>query len=866
MAAAAGAVADVRVKDNSYVEALAKGDVTAYKKTVKKNSEDIYPQSRKRKSPHKLSAEDGKDDARAYSDASEKELKKRKRRSSSRPQGPAPIGAIMPEGATQLSIVPPLTAAEKRKDRRQKTRTRLLGKTKAVGSRLGTRMGGGTALLGANMALSAVPDFAGKDLVQSTMTGANLGMLFGPWGAAAGAAIGLVSTAIGNLIEKQRQHRAMNEAVFKSSADLATFFGNAVVDTELKVGSFTSSLGIVGQTAENVGKSFGYTNEELKSFIDLIASLPENNPLKDVVDGLANEDNPEKIKKVAEAFVTTQVALGQIKPEQAQKTLDLILSASGHANMVGSAFMNLKTQSDAISVSLKNASGNAVSLGTSLTQLVGAASNSTSLAQLTLILDGIAASGISAASALSSMYYAYLQVGNLQAAGAVQVLQKISGITAEQSALVLTAVTKGFKAEVTATTNAKKLAEDAEKFLKDPKRWNAQNTGPNTKDYQGEAKVGSLKKELELLKQKKKIIDDQIKKEQRISDELKKQNDYREKQANLDKQIVEAKIRGNYIDAANLLQEKRNNTAEFNQVNKVSALQLQSDALQDQIDKLQASSDKVVSAVNSTTSAVTAGAKAVVSAIGSISFSGGDGSSKSKAMQINTSKESIQGYIDTAKPTKMVGSGRVAVAKKLGVSDIDAAKAYDDRQAKDAFEKYVRMVNKPQIDALKEDSDSIVVNAVGSDGKTYTFRVTKGGEFIRVSESKTRAIKTSGVGGRARGGMIRNYAGGGLILGPGTGTSDSIRASLGYAGGGAINVSNGEFVVKASSVKDYGLAKMNAVNNGTADIRTNSGGTVYNINMPITSNSADARQVANEVMAKLKLELNKNNKTNKAGY
>ena len=106
-------------------------------------------------------------------------------------------------------------------------------------------------------------------------------------------------------------------------------------------------------------------------------------------------------------------------------------------------------------------------------------------------------------------------------------------------------------------------------------------------------------------------------------------------------------------------------------------------------------------------------------------------------------------------------------------------------------------------------------------------------------------------------------ANGGLIKGPGTGRSDSIRATLGYAGGGSIRVSNGEFVVKASSVKDYGVAAMNAVNNGTADISSNSGGTVYNINMPITRNNASPEGVANEVMRRLKVEINKNNKSNR---
>jgi hypothetical protein len=110
---------------------------------------------------------------------------------------------------------------------------------------------------------------------------------------------------------------------------------------------------------------------------------------------------------------------------------------------------------------------------------------------------------------------------------------------------------------------------------------------------------------------------------------------------------------------------------------------------------------------------------------------------------------------------------------------------------------------------------------------------------------------------------VPKFAKGGLIRGPGTGISDSISATLGYAGGGSIRVSNGEYVVKASSVRDYGVKTMDAINNGTATVGTNSGGTVYNINMPVTSNNANAEIVANEVVRKLKLEVSKNNKTNK---
>ncbi len=58
--------------------------------------------------------------------------------------------------------------------------------------------------------------------------------------------------------------------------------------------------------------------------------------------------------------------------------------------------------------------------------------------------------------------------------------------------------------------------------------------------------------------------------------------------------------------------------------------------------------------------------------------------------------------------------------------------------------------------------------------------------------------------GHKDGGLIRKFSTGGNVKGEGTSTSDSIPAML----------SNGEFVVKASSVRKYGTGFLNAVNNG----------------------------------------------------
>jgi len=57
---------------------------------------------------------------------------------------------------------------------------------------------------------------------------------------------------------------------------------------------------------------------------------------------------------------------------------------------------------------------------------------------------------------------------------------------------------------------------------------------------------------------------------------------------------------------------------------------------------------------------------------------------------------------------------------------------------------------------------------------------------------------------KAAGGMIKNFMPGGNVTGPGTGTSDSIPAML----------SNGEYVIKADSVKKYGTQTFDALNAG----------------------------------------------------
>lgn len=91
-----------------------------------------------------------------------------------------------------------------------------------------------------------------------------------------------------------------------------------------------------------------------------------------------------------------------------------------------------------------------------------------------------------------------------------------------------------------------------------------------------------------------------------------------------------------------------------------------------------------------------------------------------------------------------------------------------------------------------------------------------GTSYVDVAYRKVDSSLTTH--GFATGGRVRRFANGGdasgPVSGPGTGMSDSVPALL----------SNGEYVIRASSVKKYGQGYMDALNGGTAAVKLASGG------------------------------------------
>jgi hypothetical protein len=161
--------------------------------------------------------------------------------------------------------------------------------------------------------------------------------------------------------------------------------------------------------------------------------------------------------------------------------------------------------------------------------------------------------------------------------------------------------------------------------------------------------------------------------------------------------------------------------------------------------------------------------------------------------------QNAQTTVDRLKQRRAVAIG--AEKKKLDKEITKAQKKLDDLKQQRAAE--IKALDKtgPEVKSAKDNIDSVK-------GKTVTISILThlAGPSVsdtadairRQAEAQARAAKNKWTGG-----VIRR-AGGGAVAGPGGPKSDKIAALL----------SNGEYVIRASSVNKYGMSMMNAINQG----------------------------------------------------
>jgi len=752
-----GSYRNAKKSSVAIIQSQAQQDAAIYNSTVEKNTQDVYVKSRKRKSPHPLASQDGRDDAVAYSTAVEKSIARQNRKLAK--QGSSSVGGNVGGGSTILAGPSRMSRA---KGAAGKVGSKFAGKAAGLGMAGSAAMMAGSFLPGkaGQIAQAAMPVAFGLQALQMALK-----LPIPHLKAIAAAAIVTYGAFkfLNSVREKERLAiEGLGDAALMSQNKLKTlgdFFG--IVPTNIDFLSRDNAVNNTGantqqqnaidklQTDGNFQKEFKNDITSLKKGTDAQAKLVfDSMAIQLRGSGFAKEQIDLIIKALQEESGKTSFKFdfANIDMSTSQgilnfdKNFSAILKdvdkgitqtvvygrAIGQTNKVINQFgegarQNIKLAADAATGFMNGLTGQLKNGTISADQFVqGFARISSAIAAmpkpeqlliLGAIIKTLPAELQKGVNGLSSFNDKMLVI-RAQAVGLTTDLTKVmvamnlieSNPTGPNAGMRLKRAR-----EVTAQF-AKELAAFEKMFAIKPAGGGVTPNGyVDPGDSSGGKKLTAEEQYLKLLEKEINILEAKRNAQKTANEEVQRQIDLQMKLQDLASQAVQAKISGNYIQAAMLGQESQNVQMEFNKETEI--------------------------------------------------------------------------------------------------------------RRKDAV-----------IDALRARSTEI------KDGSKLT------------SAEKAKLPKK---------------ANGGLIKGSGTGRSDSIKATMGYAGGGSIRVSNGEFIVKAASVRDYGLNAMNAVNNGTADITTNSGGTVYNINMPITSNSASPEGVANEVIRRLKVEINKNNKSNK---
>jgi hypothetical protein len=177
--------------------------------------------------------------------------------------------------------------------------------------------------------------------------------------------------------------------------------------------------------------------------------------------------------------------------------------------------------------------------------------------------------------------------------------------------------------------------------------------------------------------------------------------------------------------------------------------------------------------------------------------------------KVDAAKDAIRALKDDPENTKLQMQAEVAVdSVEQGVGTVQAALEnaglqipanLNTDELTPALEEMRSQISQPTESkhTILDNVKDVLKRILGLDGK---------------NTSSTHTVYEKVVPARASGGLVQRFAAGGQafrrmvgrISGPGTGTSDSVPAML----------SNGEYVIKAASVRKYGAGLLDQINRG----------------------------------------------------
>jgi TP901 family phage tail tape measure protein len=785
----------------------------------------------------------------------------------------------------------------------------------------GMRMAVGTGLgMAAPMAINAIPSKIGgtdisaaKGALGSAASLAGTAMMFGasgPAGLAIGGAVLAVKALswwIGKVKKDHQDHLRVVQETYTGSTAAINMFNNSL-----------------GKTKDQMALQ--------------ITQLKSNDPFKEVansIKGMNDTDAQQAIKSFASAQVLSGMSADKVK-----LLTEAMLSYAGKSSLIpkitkditdstkdlGTAtgtfvtqLENQTTVQDRAAKSYKDLSENGKNFGNGLMGIITAAQNGTvSIDKLDQIMPSLAKSIQDPTKALIALKLALDNAG--QGTTWDPIINQLRGIMGDSKStipllsMIATLQSKGvdtsfvgnFKSQKDITTFFD--PKNFDKFLKAQQA--AQNAAnkPSKSVQSAQDVLTAEKGKLKALESQKKVLDATIKSEEQRLNTIKQQNDYLNKQTDLTNQIKTAEISGNYIQAAQLTGQQNANTAQYKAQSVIDAQKAQSDALASQIADL----NKTMSDQQAALNAVAANTAGTVSGIGItnaeivaleglVGKNGGFGAPPTPGTK--TTPYDASHLISANDLTAALGKGNVYnsngnlqqgakdyISKMLGLKPGESFTYSVAGSGGKKQSMYTADRNGNASDATAvpftgtsaqasfgapdvfptSGNDSLWVQDIDMQRRKLTQTDQKGFVF---TASDGKKYKLTGIKDHAYWEAVPvKKANGGAIFGPGGPKSDLIPAML----------SNGEYVMNASSVSKYGVGFMNALNSK----RYSAGGAAamsfakpasetfghtsnYNINLTINAEGVTdphqiTRMAQEGVMRALQTKDAKMNKTNMA--
>ena len=272
------------------------------------------------------------------------------------------------------------------------------------------------------------------------------------------------------------------------------------------------------------------------------------NKLKDTQDSTV-------VRKIANDFVTMQIAIGNLDVSKAQVLLDLMYGASGNVGSVGSPLSSKITdQVTAISAALNNSSGNALQFKQTITQLFNAVQNTTSFTTLKNALDGIQASGVTSGQSIEALKAHLMELSDVAAYKAVGALEKL-GYSFSQIMVIISALNSGIDVNVKGQNPEKLVQELLPKIEAARKAMEAKTAKVTAQNNALNSNNNALEKQIKNLQLQKKQLDANITAQERMNKLLSDQERFNLTKGELENKQRMAQASGNFLEA-NLLQQQ----------------------------------------------------------------------------------------------------------------------------------------------------------------------------------------------------------------------------------------------------------------------------------------------------------------------